>query len=203
MAKTTNQDSQGVREAAAEWIGLEKLVGWDSNPRRNADAVARVARSIKRFGFGAPVTAFQRSDGAIEIIAGHTRVKAARKVGLSEVPVRLLALPPDEAHKLAVADNKLQELAAWDKALLGPMLGEWQDDGEDLSDLGFNDAEIRQLVGQDDEVEVEELDVSQCRAEFWLTVTGPISSQPDVLDALRVALAKVPGVEVTVTTSEL
>ena len=70
-------------EAAAVWVATADLRPWDLNPRLNEPAVAKVAESIKRFGFASPLLA--RTNG--ELIAGHTRLKAAIKLGLDRVPV--------------------------------------------------------------------------------------------------------------------
>lgn len=84
---------------------------WQKNPRRNAAAIDKVAASIRRFGFGAPILARKANR---EIVAGHTRALAASKIGIDLVPVRFLDLTEEEAHLLALADNKLGELAEWD-----------------------------------------------------------------------------------------
>jgi hypothetical protein len=183
----------------AEWVDIAKLTPWAGNPRHNTDAIQRVMRSIQRWGFSAPVVA-RRANG--ELIAGHTRVEAARRLGIVRVPVRFLDLTEDEAHKLAVADNRIAEEAAWDKAKLGSLLGDndWRKDSEDM---GFNDGDLHRLVGSNEVVELHEVDVSQARAEFWITVTGPLTSQLSVLNHLRKALADVPGVQVTISTTEV
>lgn len=92
-----------LSEAAAVYVDVDELMPWERNPRRNDHAVDEVAKSIKRFGFGAPVVA-RKADGMI--IAGHTRVKAAQKLGLDRVPVRYLDLDPTEAQLLAIANNR-------------------------------------------------------------------------------------------------
>src|SRR5262249_8957687 len=129
-------------ETAAEWVPIAELSPWKDNPRKNDPAVARVADSIKRFGFGAPIIA-RRADG--EVIAGHTRLKAAMKLGLRKVPVRSLDLDPADAHLLALADNKTSENAEWDEPMLGAVLEQLRAQDLDLlTGTGFDDAEIRQ-----------------------------------------------------------
>lgn len=108
-------------ESAAEWVPIERLKPWAENPRRNdGEPVDRVAASIKRLGFGAPIVA--RKNG--EIIAGHTRWKAAQLLGLDRVPVRFLDLDPADARMMALADNRLGEVAEWDDAALMKLLDE-------------------------------------------------------------------------------
>jgi len=110
---------------AVEMVAIDRLVPWADNPRDNAAAVAGVAASIERFGFGAPIVA-RSANG--EVIAGHTRLLAARELGLAVVPVRWLDLSADEAHALALADNKLAEAAEWDGSALEAALASLGDD---------------------------------------------------------------------------
>lgn len=92
-----------------------QLKPWPENPRNNeGEPVRKVMASIKRFGFGAPLVVRAAN---LEIIAGHTRWKAAMQLKLDRVPVRALDLPESEAHLLALGDNRLGELAEWSDAL--------------------------------------------------------------------------------------
>ena len=129
-------------ESAAVWIEVEKLYPWKDNPRQNDHAVPHVMKSIKRFGFAAPIIA--RPNG--EIIAGHTRWKAASEMGLKKVPVRYMDLDPVEAQMLALADNKLNELADWDEAILSEVLTELHMNDEDIVSLGFSGEELSNLI---------------------------------------------------------
>jgi ParB-like chromosome segregation protein Spo0J len=140
-------DSGASKLAAAEYVPVEALRPWVKNPRRNDPAVAAVTDSIKRFGFGAPILA-RRENG--EVIAGHTRLKAAVRLGLKEVPVRYLDLDEREAHALALADNKVGELAEWDDEMLANVLREMAEDGASLDGLGFDDAELKRLLATAD-----------------------------------------------------
>jgi DNA modification methylase len=102
--------------------------------------VEKVAESIKRFGFASPILA--RSNG--ELIAGHTRLKAAIKLGLDRVPVRYLDLDPADAQLLALADNKLAEIAQWDELLLAEVIKDFSN--EDTTLAGFDAKEIAELL---------------------------------------------------------
>lgn len=133
-------------EAAAVWVEVADLKPWAQNPRDNRKAIDEVAKSIRRFGWGAPIVANKR-DG--EIIAGHTRFAAAQKLKLDKVPVRWLDLDPADAHALALADNKVGEIATWDDATLRQVLKELQDaDASLLADTGFSDEELAALMGE-------------------------------------------------------
>lgn len=129
--------------AEAEWVEINAIKPWDKNPRKNAAAIKEVAGSIKRFGFSSPIIA-RRADGVI--IAGHTRYAAAQSLGLDKVLVRFMDLDPAQAKALALADNKLGELADWDRALLADVLQELDDESFDLSGLGFSDVELERLL---------------------------------------------------------
>ena len=108
----------GKAEAAAVWVPTAELKAWQENPRKNDHAVPAVMDSIKRFGFASPIIA--RPCG--EVIAGHTRLKAALELRLDRVPVRYMDLDPADAKLLALADNRSSELADWDDEGLAAIL---------------------------------------------------------------------------------
>lgn len=131
-------------KAAAVWVDVALLREWSQNPRKNQAAIAEVAKSIRRFGWGAPIVA-NRRDG--EIIAGHTRYQAALRLKLPQVPVRWVDLDPADAHALALADNRIGEVATWDDDRLREVLQELKaHDDSLLADLGFSDSELRALL---------------------------------------------------------
>ncbi len=129
------------KEAAATYAKIETLVPWSENPRLNDLAVAEVAASIKRFGFGAPIVA-RKEDSMV--IAGHTRLKAAKVLGLETVPVRFLDLDPIDAKLLALADNKLNEVAEWNDDQLAEIMRDI--DPDSLAGLGWTDEELLELT---------------------------------------------------------
>jgi ParB/RepB/Spo0J family partition protein len=130
-------------EVAAQWEFLDQLKEWDENPRHNEEAIDTVAKSIKRFGFGAPIIA-RKEDGMI--IAGHTRYKAAQLLQLDKVPVRYLDLDPADAKMLALADNKVGEISSWNDELLQDIFQDFQENEIDISDLGWSDNEIQHIL---------------------------------------------------------
>ena len=143
-------------EPAAEFVSIESLKPWAQNPRTNEHAVESIADSIARFGFGAPIVA-RRQDS--RVIAGHTRLKAAQRLGLEQVPVRFLDLSESEASALALADNKLAELAEWDEEVLHNIINELQDGGVDLTDLGWTGLELEDMLAPEEpELEMGEED---------------------------------------------
>jgi DNA modification methylase len=131
-------------DVAAVMVAVDKLLPWVKNPRRIPNAAVRdVAKSIRRFGFGAPLIA-RLENG--EIIGGHTRIMAARSLGLDVVPVRYLPLTEDDAHALAIADNKLGELTGWDNGTLGDILNDFAKRNISLDGLGFGSADLHRLI---------------------------------------------------------
>lgn len=124
---------------------VDRLVPYERNARtHSASQVAQIAASIVEFGFNAPILV----DSNAGIIAGHGRLMAARKLGLSEVPVIVLDhLSETQKRAYIIADNKLTELGGWDAEALSLELKELQDAEFDLDLLGFSDREIDALVG--------------------------------------------------------
>lgn len=152
MPPETLSETLRPNAVAATWTPVARLRPWAGNPRKNANVVATVAQSIIRFGWGAVILAREENG---EIIAGHTRVAAAellrvqwstledaarakwhadavRVVEGGVVPVRFGSWTEQEAHALALADNKLNELAEWDETKVAGVLAE----------LTFNDAKL-------------------------------------------------------------
>lgn len=133
-------EAPSAGEAAAVWVEVAKLVPWAKNPRRNDHNVEHVANLIQRFGFAAPIVA--RPNG--EIIAGHTRIKAALKLGLDKVPVRYMELSEFDAHLLALADNRANELSDWDTPMLQEVFGEFGLD--DIALAGWNEDDLKKMA---------------------------------------------------------
>ena len=121
---------------------------YEKNPRFNDDAVEAVANSIREFGWRAPIVV----DKDMVIICGHTRLKAAKKLGLEEVPVHIASdLSPEQIQAYRIADNKTGEIAEWNYELLPLELRELQESEFDLSLLGFDMEELdRMLNGSED-----------------------------------------------------
>lgn len=139
---------QVSEEAAASWISADQLTPWADNPRPedNSESEQRVADSIRRFGFAAPIIA-RKEDGMI--IAGHTRYAAAVDIlGFDKVPVRFMDLDPGEARLLALADNRLQELGVYDGDALVRVLSGLEAEGLDLDAAGYSDADLNSILGR-------------------------------------------------------
>lgn len=132
---------------------LTEIFEYENNPRNNDNAVDFVAESIKQFGFKVPIVIDKDS----VIIAGHTRYKAAKKLGLKKVPCIMADdLNEEQVKAFRLADNKVAEKAQWDFRLLLQEIEEI--DGFVMSDFGFSNIESINLDGyaENDEVDDEE-----------------------------------------------
>ena len=125
---------------------LSELTPYANNPRLNDGAVDAVAASIKAFGFKVPIIVDK--DGVI--VAGHTRLKAAQKLGLKTVPCIVADdLTPEQIKAFRLADNKVGELADWDFEKLDLELEELD---FDMTPFGFDE------VGEVGEASANEID---------------------------------------------
>ena len=112
---------------------ISDLRPYEKNPRKNDEAVKYVAESIRQFGFKVPIIIDKNN----EIVCGHTRWKAAKKLKIQEVPCILADDLTDEQIKaFRLADNKVSEKAEWDFDLLTGELSDLVD--FDMSSLGFD-----------------------------------------------------------------
>ena len=123
-------------------IELSTLKPWEDNPRINDEAVDAVAESIKSFGFNVPILCDQQ----FTIIAGHTRWKAAKKIGIKSVPVIVLELSEAQRKAFAVADNKTGEIADWDYPRLQKVLEELKCKKINPPSLGYSQGELQALL---------------------------------------------------------
>jgi len=122
---------------------IDAIRPYEANPRVNDQAVDAVATSLREFGFRQPIVV----DGDSVIIVGHTRWKAARKLGLAKVPVHVATdLSPEQIKAYRIADNQTATLAEWDFDLLPIELKDLQGADYDLSLLGFDDGELAKLL---------------------------------------------------------
>ena len=125
------------------WV-LDRVKPYENNPRNNDNAVDAVAASIREFGFSQPIVV----DNEGVIIVGHTRLKAAKKLGLERVPVVVAShLTPDQVRAFRIADNKTAELADWNYDLLPIEIEALKEANYDLGLLGFDYEELAKIMG--------------------------------------------------------
>lgn len=138
------------------WVPIERVFGNPANPRINDAAVDPVAASLRRFGWRQPVVAKRTG----EVIAGNTRLKAAARLGMTEVPVVWFDGPDIEATAYAIADNRTHEFSEWDEPALAKLLEELRAE-DSIDGVGYSDADIDELLAElaadaEDEGEVDD-----------------------------------------------
>lgn len=218
---TARTHGEGV---AAVYLHIDELRPNPRNPRAHGDEVVRLARTILRTTWGAPIIA---QASTRRIIGGHGRLEAARMIlggvevdgilrggaehrfdrdapGPGMVPVRLVDVGDAEADAMTLADNAKALQGTDDAAALVAMAtASFERDADVMRDMGYGAAELDALVksagdAAGAELELHEVDVSDAvGARFWMSVEGPLPVQPDALDALRRALGGLPGVKVS------
>ena len=121
-----------------------RLVPYIRNARtHSADQVAQIAASMAEFGFTNPILIGEDD----VIIAGHGRLLAAQSLGLAKVPVIVLDhLSEAQRRALILADNRIAENAGWDNAMLASELAALRDENFDLDMIGFDEAELEELL---------------------------------------------------------
>src|SRR6266481_4723809 len=126
----------------------QRLVLYANNPRTHSDTqVAQIAASIAEFGFLNPILV----DTKAGILAGHGRLLAARKLGLTHVPVIVLDhLTEQQKRAYIIADNQLALNAGWDEELLRKELVALQEDDFNVNLIGFEDVELARLLAARD-----------------------------------------------------
>ena len=125
---------------------IDQIKPYPGNPRQNDEAVDAVAASLKEYGFRQPIVV----DAEGVIIVGHTRYKAAQKLGLAKVPVHVATdLTPAQVKAYRIADNATNEIAEWNYELLPIELSALQEMNYDLGLLGFDDEELKRIMSGD------------------------------------------------------
>lgn len=140
---------------------ISELQAYDNNPRLNDRAVDPVAKSIEEFGFKVPILL----DKDNVIIAGHTRLRAAKKLGMTEVPCIMCDdLNPEQVKAFRLVDNKVAEFADWDLAKLQMELGDIEMDMEEFGFFELPEIDIDDYLKdkQDKPVEDDEPERIQC-----------------------------------------
>ena len=168
---------------------LGEIKPYDNNPRHNDNAVDAVANSIREFGFKVPLVV--DSDGVI--VAGHTRYKAAQKLGLQTVPCLVADdLTQEQINAFRLADNKVGELATWD---LDTLKVELDNIGEiDLSGMGFD---LNDDKPAEDIIEPTEKEINGYQFVHYM-VTVDINHHDKIIDLID-QLKEIEGVEVEST----
>lgn len=117
---------------------IEQIKPYKKNPRKNEKAVPEVVKSLREFGFRQPLVV----DSSMVLIVGHTRLLAAKELGLAKVPVHIAStLTPAQVRAYRIADNRSHDRSEWDVTLLNEELGELfeMDEKFDIEFMDFGD----------------------------------------------------------------
>ena len=138
-------DSIREQQLSVQMWPTEKVRPYTNNPRRcPQSAIEKVAASIAQFGFRQPLVVDEQG----VLLVGHTRLLAAKQLGLAAVPVHVAGdLSPAQAKAYRLADNRTAEESGWDLELLPAELAGLLELGVDLGLLGFDPAELDELLG--------------------------------------------------------
>lgn len=149
---------------------------YDNNPRDNSKSVDKVMESIKRYGFQQPILV----DEEYVVIAGHTRLCAAKKLGLTRVPVMVVTnLTPEQVKEYRIADNRAGDDSQWDADKLAAELAGLET-GEAFSRL-FN---IGELMPEEiaEKARVERLDIQPAPETTWVLIGIPTARYHEIYD---------------------
>jgi DNA modification methylase len=126
-------------------VGISSVIPYARNPRRNDAAIAKVAASLQEFGWRQPIVV----DEDMVVVAGHTRLEAARTLNMEEVPIHIAhGLTPEQIKAYRLADNRVGQEAEWDEELLRLELGELEGMDFALDLTGFDTDELAQFMAE-------------------------------------------------------
>jgi DNA modification methylase len=126
-------------------VDISSVIPYARNPRRNEAAVAKVAASLQEFGWRQPIVV----DEDMVVVAGHTRLEAARTLSMEEVPIHIATgLTPEQIKAYRLADNRVGQEAEWDAELLRLELGELEGMDFALDLTGFDSDELAQFMAE-------------------------------------------------------
>lgn len=146
-------------------VPIEQIIPYINNPRHNENAIDKVASSIAEFGFKVPAIIDKNN----VLVTGHTRVLAAKKLGLKEIPCIVADdLTDAQIKAFRIADNKVSEFATWDEELLKLELEQLQERDFSLELTGFNLEEIHKLldVVEDDDLIIPDYEDDEEEEEY-------------------------------------
>ncbi len=176
-----------MEELRITYESTDALTPYANNPRFNDAAVDAVASSIEKFGFKVPIIITAEK----EIVAGHTRLKAAKQLGLEKVPCIIADdLTDAQIKAFRLADNKVGEFADWDIEMLEKELLDIKDIDIDLKmeDFGFSEPKIEQ------EVEIEERELTPFIKVHYL-ISADLNKNDQILEVID-QLKNIGGIEI-------
>jgi ParB-like chromosome segregation protein Spo0J len=170
-----------------EFVSPDSLLPHEDNPRLSNEAVSAVARSIKEFGFNAPII----TDEAYRICAGHVRWQAARELGLETIPiVRIPRLRGRAFAAYNIADNQTASLSSWNLKRLAVLLAELREEESDLTSLGFTEAQLDALLTPEQNFDWQAFDERLRKAPLPKYAALPVKVPRAKLHAFKRAVRK-------------
>jgi hypothetical protein len=152
-------------------MNVEELIPYENNPRKNDEAVDKVALSISAFGFKVPIIVDEHN----VIVTGHTRLKAAKKLGLKSVPcIKADDLTEEQINAFRLADNKVAEFSQWDFDKLEEELEKLGD--IDMSLYGFDFPEDEEEEEEEDDTYTDKTNIPQ------YDITGDVPDLSELVD---------------------
>jgi ParB-like chromosome segregation protein Spo0J len=194
MAKQSKPANIGEPVITDEVRKVAELTPDPHNARRHSEAqISQIAQAIERFGFIDKLAI--RPNG--QVIGGHARVEALKRLGREEVECRVIAGLTEAGYKaLGLALNRIPENSRWDDEILRGVILEIQENGENALSLGFTPNELSRILEEPDDLEVKEIETGPVDDEFWISIRGPLAQQANALKALEAAMK--PFADVTV-----
>jgi ParB-like chromosome segregation protein Spo0J len=160
---------------------IDRVIPYARNPRKNSGAIAKVAASLREFGFRQPLVVDERGT----LIVGHTRLEAARAIGLEQVPVHVaVGLSAEQARAYRLMDNRSHEEASWDEDLLALELQEISRTGFSMDLTGFDTSQLEafmrdeapKITGAGDQIRLDKtkpIVCPECGHEFSISAWEP------------------------------
>jgi len=152
MVKPTKKATKKA-QLKVEYVPISRLKPFKGNPRKNAEAVPEIVRSIEYYGYTNPILVRRANN---EVIAGHTRLLALKETGADKAAVIYLNMTAKQARAYGIFDNKSTENTEWDVPKLSEMLEQLSAGGIDLDKMGFSSDE---LAAMSKKFDIEEADM--------------------------------------------
>jgi ParB-like chromosome segregation protein Spo0J len=127
-----------------QWLDIDSVIPYDKNPRKNDGAVETVMASLKRYGWKQAIAVRKEN---MTIAAGHTRWKAAKRLGMKKIPCAVSSMTDAEFLGYLVADNKSSEKSVWDDIQLKELILEVPKDQVTIEEMGFTQSEYKFVTG--------------------------------------------------------
>jgi hypothetical protein len=167
----------GEKSLNVVMMSTGSLKPYDNNPRKNDNAVERVAESIKAFGFNQPIVVDKHN----VVVVGHTRLKAAILLGLNQVPVLIVDKLSDEQLKAyRIIDNRAADFSEWDTERLLTEIEDLSKSDFDAEFLGF---ELEDIDPQG--ISIDAWDFSEVNDRFVITITSTQDKQAEIVKRLK------------------